>query len=166
MDFTELYERQKDRIFQLAYRLLGDRDRAADAVQETFTRAFAARASFRGEARPATWLFRIAYNLCLSRLADRREKDQGLGDRDWPEPSGRGPESGAERGEVSAEVRAALARLDEEDRRILCLRLEEDLDFKDLGEILECSPEAARQRYCRARKRLRDLLRPFLGEGS
>ena len=166
MDFTELYEGQRDRIFRLAYRLLGDRDRAADAVQETFTRAFAARASFRGEARPATWLFRIAYNVCLSRLADRREKFEELPDRELSEPTGWGPESGALRGEAGAEVRAALARLDEEDRRILVLRLEEDLDFKDLGEILECSPEAARQRYCRARKRLREILKPLLGDLS
>ena len=166
MDFNELYERQKDRIFQLAFRLLGDSDRAADAVQETFLRAYAARGGFRGEAAPSTWLFRIGYNVCLSHLADRREKSERLPEREPAELSGTGPEPSAERVEAGVEVRAALARLEEADRRILCLRMEQDFDFKELGEILECSPEAARQRYCRARKRLRELLKPFLGEGS
>lgn len=165
LDFSELYARHKDRIFQLAWRLLGDPDRAADATQEVFTRAFAARASFRGEADPGTWLFRIAYNHCLSRLSDRRARTEGLSD-DCPEESSLGPEPLAERGELGSAVRGALAGLEEEERRILCLRMEDELSYEDLGRILDCSAEAARQRYCRARKRLRELVKPFLGEGT
>src|ERR671922_504516 len=57
----------------LAYRLLGDRDRMDDALQEAYLKAFRALPRFRGDAKLGTWLYRITYNACLDELARARK---------------------------------------------------------------------------------------------
>ena len=164
MDFAALYTKHCGSVFQLALRLLGDKEMAADAVQETFAKAFAARAAFRGESAPGTWLYRIAYNTCLSKLAEKRPHEP-LEGHDRPDAPTSRPERTAEAADISARVRAALARLDEDDRRVLCLQMDEALGYEELAAVLGCAEEAARMRVCRARRRLRELLGP-LPEGD
>lgn len=135
---------------------------AADAVQEAFAKAYAAQASFRGESKPATWLFRIVYNLCLAR-AGERGRSESLGDIDRPDAAESRPEFAAEKLETVGIVRKALEALDEEDRRLLCLQLDGNLSYVDLAEILICSEQTVRMRVCRARRRLRGILAPVLG---
>jgi RNA polymerase sigma-70 factor (ECF subfamily) len=161
LDFEALYTRYSGPIFQLAFRLLGDKDMAADAVQETFAKAFKARDSFRGESRPSTWLYRITYNLCMSALESRSRLRPLEGLEQADEPHTR-PETALQSGETGKLVREALAQLDEEDRRLLCLQMDEELGYADLAAILGCSQEAVRQRVSRARHRLRDALSPFM----
>lgn len=164
LDFEALYRQHRDSIFQLALRLLRDRDRAMDATQETFSRAFEAKDGFRGDAKPSTWLFRIAYNACLARLA--QENGHG-GPAEGAEPedaSASRPEAVAEREDNRAAVRRALERLGEEDRRLLCLQMDEDLDYQDLAAVLGCSVEAVRMRVSRARRRLKEVLMPVMGQ--
>ena len=63
-----LYDAHVDRVFRLVYRLAGDRDRAQDYTQETFIRAFAKLAEFRGEAALSTWICSIAVSVALNGL--------------------------------------------------------------------------------------------------
>lgn len=157
MDFSELYRRHCGSVFQLALRLIKEREMAADAVQETFAKAFAARASFKGESAASTWLYRIAYNTCLDKLAKRRPHEP-LESVERPDAPASRPEPAAEAADAAARVRAALARLDEDDRRLLCLQMDEALGYAELAAVLGCSQEAVRARVSRARRRLRELL--------
>ena len=59
----------------LAFRVLGDRDRMDDALQEAYVRAFRALPRFRGDARMGTWLFRITYNACLDELGSSEPRN-------------------------------------------------------------------------------------------
>jgi len=163
LDFDLLYRRYSGSIFKLALRLLGDKEMALDATQETFLKAYESRDSFRGEARASTWLYRIAYNHSLSRLRER-PRTEGLEPADRPDsPQGR-PPALAESSETGEEVRKALSALGEEDRRLLCLQGDGDLDYAELAEILGCTRDAVRARVCRARRRLREILGPLLEE--
>jgi RNA polymerase sigma-70 factor, ECF subfamily len=76
--FGILVDGHKDEAFTLAVRLLGSREEAEETVQDAFLRAYQALASFRGESRFGTWLYRIVYNLCLTRMARRRPRTEPL----------------------------------------------------------------------------------------
>lgn len=162
MDFETLYRQQKGGVFQLALRLLRHPEKAMDAAQETFVKAFKAKDSFRGESKPSTWLYRIAYNTCLAYGDGKDHAGQSpdsaeLFDREQAEPDG-----AALREELRFQVARALARLPEQDRRLLCLQMEQDLYYEDIAHILDCPVEAVRMRVCRARRRLREILSPML----
>ena len=135
---------------------MGDRDTAIDATQDAFRKAFSARGAFLGRAAASTWLYRIAYNTCISKLEARRPHAPLEEDR--PDPAASRPDASAERRETVRSVQGALARLGEEDRRLLCLQMEEELGYAELAEVLDCSVEAARQRVSRARRRLKEIL--------
>lgn len=162
MDFETLYQDYSGPIYQLALRLLRNQEAAIDAVQETFAKAFAARQDFRGQAKPSTWLFRIAYNLCLSKLREKDSGAQGVEILEQPDSAETRPEPAAERSELGSALRLALEGLEEEERRLLCLLMEENLSYDDLASVLRCSPEALRMRICRARRKLKTLLEPLL----
>jgi DNA-directed RNA polymerase specialized sigma24 family protein len=73
----------------LAYRLLGDRDRMDEALQEAYLKAYRALPHFRGGSKLGTWLYRIAYNACLDELERSRRVIQGA-----RRPRSRGPRHG------------------------------------------------------------------------
>ncbi|MBI3297592.1 MAG: sigma-70 family RNA polymerase sigma factor [Elusimicrobia bacterium] len=158
LDFEPLYRECRDRVFQLAFRMLGDRERAVEATQAAFVKAYEGRAGFAGRSSPRTWLYRIAFNACLDQLR-RREAAPAA-----PEPLVDGPESRPaallERAETVRRVRAALARLGVSDRSLLCLLMERDLPYRELAVVLDCPESAVRMRVSRARRRLRELLSP------
>ena len=77
--FDELVRRYKDRVYNVVYRFLGNREDALDVAQETFVRAYRGITEFRGHAQVYTWLYSIAANLARNRLRDgsRRGRDKG-----------------------------------------------------------------------------------------
>ena len=83
-DFDDLVRRYRRELHLYCYRMLGSFDEAEDHVQEVFLRAWRARARFRGQASPRTWLYRIATNACLDTL--RRDVRRSV-----PAPFGKGP---------------------------------------------------------------------------
>ena len=80
--FEELAKRYEKKIYNLAYRITGNREDASDVLQETFLQAFRKLASFKSKAKFTTWLYRIAVNICLMRK--RREKKMGTISLDIP----------------------------------------------------------------------------------
>lgn len=66
--FGEIVEIYKNSIYQLGYRMLGNRHEAEDIAQEAFIRAYVNINSFNQEMKFSTWLFRIATNLCIDRI--------------------------------------------------------------------------------------------------
>jgi RNA polymerase sigma-70 factor (ECF subfamily) len=72
--FPELVARHRRRLWNLALRMLRDREDAADALQDAFVRAFRAAETFRGDAEVSTWLHRIMVNVCLNRVAAREKR--------------------------------------------------------------------------------------------
>lgn len=168
----------QDRLYNAVLRLVGDREEARDLAQETFTRGLDKLDSFRGDASPYTWLFRIATNLSISRLRKvQRRRTFSL-----DAPAGGGPRSGsnddqasalvgrmasndrtpgedAERRERNQKVLEALGRLDAEYRAVLVMRDIEGFDYQQMADVLGLPLGTLKSRLFRARLALRDELK-------
>src|SRR5678809_1653937 len=66
--FRELIEAQRDRVYNITYRMLGNRAEAEDVAQEVFIAVFKTIDTFREESKFSTWLYRIAVNHCKNRI--------------------------------------------------------------------------------------------------
>lgn len=138
----------------LAYRLLGDRDRMDDALQEAYLKAYRALPGFRGESSPGTWLYRIAYNACLDELARSRPVVSLESVRERPDPR----PTAAERFPARRDLAVALAALPPEDRAAVILVDAHGFDYRGAGEVLGIPAGTVASRLHRARAALRRAL--------
>ena len=164
--FGQLVERYQDRLVHAISRYLGSVEDAHDVAQDAFVQAYTRLASFRGEAAFYTWLYRIAFNLAMTRVRRRRPMqslDQAK-DRLGNEPIDLGTtaETGILREEQARVVHTALGQLDEEFRQVIVLRELEGCAYEQIAQILEIPVGTVRSRLYRARIQLRDLLAPWL----
>jgi RNA polymerase sigma-70 factor (ECF subfamily) len=183
--FGQIVLLYQDRLYNAVLRLVGDPDEARELVQETFTKALVKIESFRGEAGPYTWLFRIGVNLAISHLRKvRRHRtfsldrpsggngregandDQASGLLDQvTRDRGADPADALEARERGQQVLAALGRLDAEYRAVLVMRDIEGFDYQQMAQVLGLPLGTLKSRLFRARLALRDELRPYL-EGT
>jgi RNA polymerase sigma-70 factor, ECF subfamily len=153
--FGELVRRHRDRLWAVALRTLGDREEAADAVQEALVSAFraAGRGAFRGDAAVTTWLHRIVVNACLDRVRRRaaRPTDQlGVDPPTTTDPYGRA--------ETRLDVQAALDCLPLEQRAALVLVDMYGWSVEAAAAILDCPAGTVKSRCARGRARLAPIL--------
>jgi RNA polymerase sigma-70 factor (ECF subfamily) len=171
--FGEVVRRHRDRLWAVALRTLGDREEAADAVQDALVSAFRASgprapdngagAAFRGESAVTTWLHRIVVNACLDRVRRRASRPADpLPEHDVPD---RGPDPLAAR-VLALDLDAALATLPTEQRAALVLVDMYGYPVDEVATILECPVGTVKSRCARGRARLLPLLRPDLGRGD
>jgi RNA polymerase sigma-70 factor, ECF subfamily len=142
----------------LAFRLLGDRDRMDDALQEAYVRAFRALPRFRGDARVGTWLFRITYNACLDELA-RGRKVVWVSLDELVEQASDDPEPADFLGDHS-EVVTALRALPPDERTVMLLVDVHGFDYASAAEIVGVPVGTVASRLNRARQSVRQALRP------
>jgi RNA polymerase sigma-70 factor, ECF subfamily len=167
--FGEVVRRHRDRLWAVALRTLGDREEAADAVQDALVSALrasgprapdaSAGAAFRGESAVTTWLHRIVVNACLDRVRRRASRPADpLPDTDLPAG---GPDPLAAR-ELALDLDAALATLPAEQRAALVLVDMYGYLVEEVATILDCPVGTVKSRCARGRARLLPLLRPDL----
>lgn len=164
--FAELVKSNQDRVFDLVYRMIGDREEALDLSQEVFVAVHAAVTRFRGESRLSTWIFRVAKNHCLNRLKylGRRERGRSTEISDVPEavlernaPSQR-PDEAASVNETRSMVQRAIAELDEEHRLLVVLRDVEGLSYHEIANITDQPEGTVKSRLHRARAALAEII--------
>ncbi|HET6577201.1 MAG TPA: sigma-70 family RNA polymerase sigma factor [Gemmatimonadales bacterium] len=153
-DLAQLFEQYYASLVRMLYRRTGDRDRAEDLAQETFARAVAAPPD-----NPRPWLFAVALNLVREdgrRSATRGRRLELLrAEQDQPAA---GPEADFDRREATAQVRAALATLNERDREALLLKAE-GFDYEEIAATLGLAKGAVGTTLARARRRLVEAYR-------
>ena len=140
----------------LAYRLLGDRDRMDDALQEAYVKAFRNLSSFRGESRLGTWLYRIVYNTCLDELT-RSKRVVQLPLEEASDP----PDARTDLAEAVADrsgLAEALAALTPEERAAVFLVDAQGFDYRSAGKVLGVPEGTVASRLNRARAGLRRAL--------
>jgi RNA polymerase sigma-70 factor, ECF subfamily len=124
-ELEALYRARFGHFLRVANAIVGDRERARDAVQDAFADAIRSRATFRGEGPLEAWVWRAVVN--AARKAQQRRRP--VPPLEPPTPNGRGPEPGAE-------VAALIALLPERQRLAIFLRYYADLDYRSIAEAL------------------------------
>jgi RNA polymerase sigma-70 factor, ECF subfamily len=155
---VRLYER---RLRGIAFRVLGDRDRMDDALQEAYVRAFRALPRFRGDARVGTWLFRITYNACLDELAKTRKTAHVPLD-ELVEQASEDPELESSL-DARRELVSAFADLSSDERAAVFLVDVEGFDYAAASRVLDVPVGTVASRLNRARKALRLALQAAPG---
>ncbi len=157
--FGLLVRRHDERMRALAWKLLGDRDRMDDALQDAYLRAWRSLGTFRADADFGTWLYRITYNACMDDL--RRGARQPM-PHDWtitaeqPAVAGPGPERYAV---ASDSVERLLATLPADQRATVVLVDGEGFDNQTAAAMLGVAVGTVASRLSRARATLRAGLR-------
>ncbi|HXV80804.1 MAG TPA: sigma-70 family RNA polymerase sigma factor [Candidatus Binatia bacterium] len=161
--FELLVHRHQKAIFNLVYRLLGDRDEAAEITQEVFLAAFKSIHQFRGEANFSTWLYRIGLNYASTRRKSLNNTHQRHVPLDNMEiATGTvDPVKDIEHKEIQQQVQQALNSLDPEDARIILLRDLQDVSYEDVAEMLDIPVGTVKSRLHRARLALKASLTPY-----
>ncbi len=150
--FGTLVAEHQGRLYAVAVRTLGDREEAADALQDALLSAYRNAASFRGESRVTTWLHRIVVNACLDRARRRAARPAVPLPEGAAEPVQPGDPL-ADR-ETAAEVQAALAALPVEQRAALVLVDLAGLPVEEAARVLGCPVGTLKSRCSRGRARL------------
>lgn len=164
--FAELVRAYQDRVFNLTYRMLGDRHEAEDLAQEIFVSLHGALDGFRGESRLSTWIFRVTRNHCLNRLKYLTRRDRGRASELTQVPETAlaaadeelSPDDAIAAKERRALVRRAMEGLDEEHRLLVVLRDIEGLSYEEIAQVTEQPEGTVKSRLHRARLALATAL--------
>jgi RNA polymerase sigma-70 factor (ECF subfamily) len=164
--FAELVYNYQDAVYNLTYRMLGERAEAEDAAQETFLRAYLHLYRYDAARSFKTWLLSIASNHCIDRLRKRRIRWLSLDD---PLPSESAlalssseptPEEWTLKSERGQNIQRLLDELAPEYRAAVILRYWYDYSYIEIAQTLETTESAIKSRLFRARQMLADKLRP------
>lgn len=156
--FEQLVRRHTPALYAGALRATGSPELAQDVVQEAWLSAWLHLPGFRGQSTVRTWLVRIATTKALNAMR-RRPPTAPLDTA--PEPSSAGTEQEAERREVAAAVRAAVAALPVRQREAVVLRDLEGLSYEQVAAALGCSVASVKSALFRGRQSLAGALAPY-----
>ena len=164
--FNRLVLSYQSMVYNLAYRILGDRHAAADATQEAFISAFKGIGKFRGGSFKA-WLLRIVTNACYDQLRRKQRRPTASLDallvvepvpiRSLTDP-GESPEEHALRQELSRAIQVGIGTLPPEQRVALVLSDVQGLSYQEIAEVTGASLGTVKSRLSRARGKMRDFL--------
>jgi RNA polymerase sigma-70 factor (ECF subfamily) len=171
--FGELVQLYKDKMYHLAYRMLGQAHEAEDIVQETFLRVYTNLNRYDETQKFSTWIYRIATNLCIDRLRKRKanysldaELPEGEG-ADWYSllPSNEEtPESELLLSETQHNIRKAIDSLPEKYKSVVILRYLQDMSLQEIGDVLNMPVTTVKTRVHRGREFLRKKLEGEYGK--
>src|SRR3954471_7006637 len=174
--FTELVEKYKQPIMNLAYRTVRDATEAEDLAQNVFVQVYKSASRYQSTAKFSTWLFTIARNLCLNEIRRRSRHPAESLDATHPEQEDQplhqfedkktfSPPESLLQGELSQNIDRALADLPETQRSAILLCRQEELSYEEIAEVLGCSLSATKSIIHRAREVLKQRLKPYLRTG-
>jgi RNA polymerase sigma-70 factor (ECF subfamily) len=150
--FEMLLDAYQNKVYRLAYSLLGERAQAEDAVQEIFLRVWKALAKYRGESALGSWIYAIARNQCLTLIAQRARRPQA-------------PLNEAVHAAVAADqaprfdVMRLVLKLPEDERRAVMLFYMEEHSYEEVARLLDLPLGTVKTRLHRARKQLASMIK-------
>jgi len=171
--FPVIVHRYRDRLTSAVVRLVGDRDKAEDIVQETFLRVHKNAARYKTIARFSTWIYTIALNMAKNEIRNtKRRKTSSLWDiglekdgepsaYEIPDNSER-PDDVVERRNLRGLMERCIQELPPKYRTIIVLRDVEGLSYEEIAGILKLPEGTVKSRMNRARLRFKELLEPLL----
>jgi RNA polymerase sigma-70 factor, ECF subfamily len=175
--FTELVDKYKQPVMNVAYRMLRDATEAEDLAQTVFVQVFKAADRYRVSSKFSTWLFTIARNLCLNEIRRRsrhtadsmdmpyaEQEDQPL--HQFEDKRTASPPERLLQGELEDKIEQVLAELPENQRLAIVLCRQEELSYEEIAGVLGCSVSATKSLIHRGRETLKQKLKPYLQSGA
>jgi len=157
--FDVLVERHRRTVYQVCYRFVNNHEDASDLAQDAFVRAWRGLKNFKGQSALATWLYRIAVNVCLNRLSAKAPAMETIDSTDHvPDLRIEGAQHAMIRQERAAAVRRAIASLPEKQRATLILRTYHDMSHQQIADVLGSSVGAVKANFFHALANLKKIL--------
>lgn len=155
--FEDLYRQHSTRLYNLAFRMVGNAADAEDLVQDIFLTVYRKLESFRGASALGTWLYRLGMNVCLDRLRSKAARqdqatdmlDERLGSTHIPS---------ALAGVSRIDLERAIASLPEGSRAAFLLHDVEGFDHTEVGQLLGVAEGTSKSQVHKARLRIREFL--------
>jgi RNA polymerase sigma-70 factor (ECF subfamily) len=158
--FDVIVCRHRRAVYRVCYRFVGSHEDAADLAQDVFVKAFKGLARFKQDAALATWLYRVAVNTCLNRVARRRPPMEPIEPLQIADERDAGPFAAVVRDEITLKVRGAIRKLPPRQRATLVLRLYQGLSHEEIARALGGTVGAAKTNLFHALSNLKRLMQP------
>jgi len=161
-DFLKIYEKYKDRIYNQAYRILGNKEDAEEATQDIFLRIYKFYEGFRGEAKFSSWIYRISVNVCISRAMSKRkdidylEENEKIIHKNISEKT-KNPEELFQSKEFRNKILNLISKLQPKYGSILTLYYFEEMSYREISGILKIPEGTIATHIFRAKTLLKDL---------
>lgn len=165
--YEALVKEYEKNVYNLALRMTGNSEDAADMAQEAFIKAYNSLTAFRGDSKFSVWLYRIVSNVCLDFLRSRSRKQTvslSTENDDGEEveldiaDETHSPEQLLDRSLTRDAVRRGLAALPPDHREILLLREIQGLSYEEIADVLGLEAGTVKSRIFRARRKLCSFL--------
>lgn len=160
--FGRLIEAYQGPVYNLAYRMLGNRGEAEEAAQEAFIRAYTRLDTYDPSRKFSTWMLSITSNYCIDLLRKRRALLLSLDQPLPPHPAlmsdrDQNPEAQTADSERESMVQALLEHLPEDYRQAVVLRYWYDLSYEEIAGVMDTTVSAIKSRLFRARRQLAEV---------
>lgn len=155
--FAELYARHSSRVWLYCLKIMGDQESANDMFQGTFLRFLQASEVDREMTNVPGFLLRIARNLCLNAKQKMRPISVPFDELEVASE-----DQSLESKELTRLVSTALDLLPEEYREAFVLQVYNGLSYKEIGDVIDQPVSTVRNRVVRAKKKIREILAPYL----
>ena len=171
--YNEFFTRYNRKIFNTAYRILGEEASAEDALQETMMNIYRGIANFRGDSKVSTWISRITINVCLGML--RKKKNRQFVDIEEDEfarklpaetTAGTDPFAYTSQTELRTLVNEALSRMSEKQRLAVRLHDMEGNTIQEIARITRCPAGTVKSRLFYGRQEFKDIFNFLTGQGA
>ena len=172
--FEALVDRYKQRVFNLAYRFVGNYEEAEDIIQEVFINVYRSRNTYSPKAKFTTWLYTITKNTCLKKLRIKKnnlisineniELSKGTVTRqiaDVKSPNAAKAMIDYERSQI---IKEAINSLPQGQKVVILLRRYDDLAYNEIAEVMKISAKAVKSLLHRARLNLKEKLKKYITE--
>jgi len=169
---SELFSRYNRRIFNTAYRILGEEASAEDALQETLINVFRGISSFRGDSKISTWISRITINVCLGMLRKGKnhrevDLDEYLARRLPAQPTAfTDPLASTSLAELRSAVRETFRRMSGKQGDVVRMHDMEGSTIQEIAEILDCPAGTVKSRLFYGRQEFKDIFRSLTSGGG
>jgi RNA polymerase sigma-70 factor (ECF subfamily) len=157
--FDVIVDRHRRSVYQVCYRFVNNHEDASDLAQDAFVRAWRGLKNFKGEAALSTWLYRIAVNVCLNRVAAKTPITEPIESTElFEDVRIEGAQRAMIREERAVAVRKAIANLPKKQRATLILRAYHDMSHQQIADALGSSVGAVKANFFHALANLKKIL--------
>ena len=166
--FEQLIEGCQKRVFNIAYRMIGNYDDANELAQEVLLKAFRSIKSFKGDSLFSTWIYKVTANVCLDEIRRRKKRmvvsldedieyNDGEVKRQIPDNSPT-PDVEAETNELKKAVNKSIQELPDDYKSMIILRDIQGFSYDEISKIVNCPEGTVKSRINRARQALKKIL--------